>query len=83
MLGFYQKREKLDRLIMMNISEGVRELVRESTEEAEPTRKKSGMGPLMIFVLGFVAGAIGTSILLIRLIKFFTILERERLKLKV
>ncbi len=83
MLGFYQKREKLDRLIMMNISDAVRELVRESTEEAEPSRKKSGMGPLLIFVLGFVAGAIGTSVLLIRLIKFFTVLERERLKLKI
>ncbi len=82
MLGFYQKREKLDRLIMMKISEGVRELVRETTEEAGPARKRSGMGPLVVFVVGFVAGAIGTSVLLIRMIKFFTILERERLKLK-
>jgi len=83
MLGLYKKRERLERLIMTNISEGVRDLVRESTREAEPARNKSGMGPLVIFVLGFVAGAIGTSVLLIRMIKFFTMLERERLKLKI
>jgi hypothetical protein len=83
MLGFYQKREKLDRLIMMNISDGVRELVRESSEEPGPARKRSGMGPLVVFVVGFVAGAIGTSVILIRMIQFFTVLERERLKLKV
>ena len=83
MLGLYKKREKLDRLIMMNISDGVKELVRESTKEVEPAKKKSGMGSLVIFVLGFVAGATLTSVLLIRMIKFFTLHERERLALKV
>ena len=37
----------------------------------------------MVFIIGFVLGAVGTTLLLIRLIKYFTFIERERISSKI